>query len=280
MASFRVRFLMPRCTCIHACRYGRADYTSRDGLNLAMASSPPLRVLDAAGAIIGIVSVFPFSLMKPPSLTVRLAVTRFRSSPHWYFGVAGAGLQVVARAGMVTVAKTLSDRYLQRANATFFAPRGLRVRVCRTGAVHQLLGLRESDNDGGKSKSNTAENIALHLPIVRKIYNRMASPIPTSGPSTSYNNPNAIPTEYPNSVTRRRIEALEGRALPLAFSNLPPAPSSDTLMQRAQEMSAKMEQRKAQEGAMKTDRNKQLLAIAEGRADMSSIREQFVSASA
>ena len=33
-----------------------------DALNLAMAASPPLRVLDAAGMIIGVVYAPPFSL--------------------------------------------------------------------------------------------------------------------------------------------------------------------------------------------------------------------------
>lgn len=166
-------------------------------------------------------------------------------------------MQTIARAGMVAVAKSLSDRLLQRANKELFAPRGLRVRICKTAAMHQLVGLTATGEKSSKlvAAGRTAETIALHLPIIRKVYNRIAprAPLVNVDPRGS------------GSVTQRRMEPLEHYTLPLDF-NVPPAAPPETIMQKAQGMSMRLEQWKERGSESKADQNRHLLAIAEGRA--------------
>ncbi|KAJ7021599.1 hypothetical protein C8F04DRAFT_1140307 [Mycena alexandri] len=72
-----------------------------DGLNLAMTSSPPLRVVNFAGMVIGFV--------------------------------------YAPKTGMHILSKTLTDRYLRAANVRLFKPRGLAVRLCTTAAMQHLV---------------------------------------------------------------------------------------------------------------------------------------------
>ncbi|KAJ7909195.1 hypothetical protein B0H13DRAFT_2330630 [Mycena leptocephala] len=69
-----------------------------DGLNLAMTASPPLRVVNFAGKVIGFI---PY---------------------HWAM-IAGAVMQTAAQTGMHVLSKTLTDRYLRAANLRLFKPR-------------------------------------------------------------------------------------------------------------------------------------------------------------
>ena len=166
-------------------------------------------------------------------------------------------MQTVARVGMVVVAKTLSDRLLQRANTEFFAPRGLRVRICKTAAMRQLVGLSTEPEKSKLAKAgHVAETIVLHLPIVRKVYNRLAPPPP---PAVSFD-PN-----IPSTLAQRRIASLEGHSLPLDF-DIPPAAPPEKIMQKAQGMSVRLEQWQQRSSEAKANQSRQLLAIAEGRA--------------
>ncbi|KAJ6526719.1 hypothetical protein B0H19DRAFT_900507, partial [Mycena capillaripes] len=80
-----------------------------DGLNLAITSSPPLRVVNLAG---------------DPS--------------HWAM-ITGAVVQTVAQTSMHVLSKTLTDRYLRAANLRLFKPKGLVVRICTTAAMQHLV---------------------------------------------------------------------------------------------------------------------------------------------
>lgn len=158
---------------------------------------------------------------------------------------------------MTVVAKSLSDRFLQRANKEFFAPRGLRVRICKTAAMRQLVGLGAEPEKGKLAAAgHTAETIALQLPIIRRVYNRVAAPPPV---------PSSCDPNLPSSMAQRRLASLEGHALPLDFEVPPPAPQ-EKITEKAQGMSMRLEQSRERKKEAKATRNRELLAIAEGRA--------------
>ncbi|KAI4528489.1 hypothetical protein K525DRAFT_289962 [Schizophyllum commune Loenen D] len=87
-----------------------------DGLNLAIVDSPPLRVVDLVGNILGFI-------------------------PLDWAVVASIVLPIGAQLGMFALSKSLTDRYLGAANDRIFRPRGLVARICTTAATQKLLGL-------------------------------------------------------------------------------------------------------------------------------------------
>ncbi|KAI5117563.1 hypothetical protein M0805_004476 [Coniferiporia weirii] len=209
-----------------------------DGLNLAMTASPPLRVVDVAGMAIGFV---PY---------------------HWAM-IASIAIQTAAQTGIRVIAKTLSDRLLRRANADYFAPRGLRVRLCKTAAMRQIVGLdtmstAEPKLSGklakfGKGVGRTAETVALHLPIIREAYNRVAPSVPAVDPSSS------------GEVAMRRMLVLQGYTLPLSF-DVPPAAPVEGIMDKASGLSVRMQAWRLRRKEADTNRKRQLLAFQEGRS--------------
>ncbi|KAI5117050.1 hypothetical protein M0805_007907, partial [Coniferiporia weirii] len=209
-----------------------------DGLNLAMTASPPLRVVDVAGMVIGFV-------------------------PHHWAIIAGAAMQTVAQTGIHILAKTLSDRLLRRANTEYFAPRGMRVRICKTAAMRQIVGLdavRVGDPSKseklakfGKAAGRTAETVALHLPIIRKVYNRVAPPVPSVDPNA------------PGEMAARRMLVLQGYALPLSF-NVPPAAPVQGIMDKTSGLSVRMQSWRLRQKEADTTHKRQLLAFKEGRS--------------
>ncbi|KAH8113832.1 hypothetical protein DFH11DRAFT_1704716 [Phellopilus nigrolimitatus] len=209
-----------------------------DGLNIAITASPPLRVVNAAGLIIGFV---PY---------------------HWAV-LAGAGMQVGAQVGIKVLSKTLTDRYMRRANVEYFAPRGLRARICKTAAVRQLVGLDAPPSatastsskfmQHAKTAGGVAETVALHLPVIRKVYNRLAPPVPAVDPNA------------PGDMTSRRLSVLQGYVLPLSFDVPPPAPL-EGFMEKASGLGMRLDSWKVNRAAASADRNRHLLAVQEGRA--------------
>ncbi|KAL5487557.1 hypothetical protein ACEPAI_5665 [Sanghuangporus weigelae] len=212
-----------------------------DGLNIAMSASPPLRVVEFAGMVIGFV-------------------------PHHWAIIASAGIQFAAGTGIYILAKTLTDRYLRRANTEYFAPRGLRVRICKTAAMRQLTGLdpvpdANEPTTSAKVKKfavqsgRVAETVVLHLPIIRKVYNRFAPGVPS------------IPAgaEGLGGVTARRLAMIECHALPLTF-DVPPPPPEEGLMNKVSGLSVRLQTQRARQKEARTERKRQLLAIQEGRA--------------
>ncbi|KAJ7643964.1 hypothetical protein FB45DRAFT_896529 [Roridomyces roridus] len=169
-----------------------------DGLNLAMTASPPLRVVDFAGKIIGMV---PF---------------------HWAM-IAGIAMQTAAQTGMHVLSKTLSDRYLRAANLRLFRPRGLSVRICSTAAMQHLV-MRAGNGAGPSTIDKIGRGVGtllLHvpLPLSSRIVRSIADRPPKISPSISaVGDGRRLPL-----ATQRRLASLEGYTLPLNLDVPPPA---------------------------------------------------------
>ncbi|KAG8847586.1 hypothetical protein FRB96_001442 [Tulasnella sp. 330] len=124
-------------------------------------------------------------------------------------------MQTTAQVGALTLSKRLTDRYMRFANRTYFAPRGLRVRLCKTQAVRRIVGLDPMDkessftNDTLQTIGSSLETAGLSLPVVKSVIVRF-HPSP------------ALDTRAEPDETKRWIAALEGRALPLEYDVVPP----------------------------------------------------------
>ncbi|KAF9068714.1 hypothetical protein BDP27DRAFT_1326827 [Rhodocollybia butyracea] len=170
-----------------------------DGLNMAITASPPLRVVDLVGKIVGLV---PY---------------------HWAV-IAGIVLNVSAGIGIRVLSKTLTDRYLHAANLNLFKPRGLSVRLCTTPAMFALLGSESKAKPHSKidrfGRGVGSVLLDLPIPIIQPfassiIHGIANKPIPIS--------PTGRPGDPINSPTlARRLAMTQGVALPLNVQNLPP----------------------------------------------------------
>ncbi|KAJ7134816.1 hypothetical protein C8R44DRAFT_559696, partial [Mycena epipterygia] len=169
-----------------------------DGLNLAMTSSPPLRVVNFAGMVIGFV---PY---------------------HWAM-IAGAVLQTAAQTGMHVLSKTLTDRYLRAANLRLFKPRGLSVRLCTTAAMQHLV--MRTGNGGGPSTMDKigrgVGTVLLHVPL--PLSSRIVRAIADKPPKVHASISNVGDGRKMPLSTQRRLATLEGYALPLQLDVPPPA---------------------------------------------------------
>ncbi|THU84222.1 hypothetical protein K435DRAFT_870493 [Dendrothele bispora CBS 962.96] len=225
-----------------------------DGLNLAIVASPPLRVVDVVGNIIGFV----------PS--------------HWAM-IASIAITTAAQTGMRVLSKTLSDRYLRAANLRLFKPRGLSVRLCTTPALLALLssaGGAESSKKSGKEKAKSALNkvgrtvgtvlLQAPIPYSSRIVRAIADKPPVIAP---------IPGEsMEHMVVRRRLAFLVdpegdvggehghghgqggGRdlALRLRLDGLEPPKKPEGVMEMVNTWGVKLDERKEKK---KERRNKQ-----------------------
>lgn len=92
-------------------------------------------------------------------------------------------MQVSAQTSARVISKMLTDRYLLRANSTYFEPRGLKVRLMKTSAVRRFVHSEGPENDKGKWKQygktagKYAEIIGMHLPIANKLITTFAKPV-------------------------------------------------------------------------------------------------------
>ncbi|KAF9016843.1 hypothetical protein BDZ89DRAFT_1075250 [Hymenopellis radicata] len=188
-----------------------------DGLNIAMIGSPPLAVVDKVGMIIGFV-------------------------PNQWTMIAGIAIQVSAQTGMHIISKNLTDKYLIRANETFFGPRGLRV----------------------PKVGKTAQSIGLHLPIIRKVINRFADPVPQVDPYS------------PTDAAGRRIAAFQAEGIIADLDyNVPPPKKAEGIMDKMNEMGIKVEQWKAARTEKKTHEKRQRLAmVSQGGGSKRDLRRQ------
>ena len=100
--------------------------------------------------------------------------------------IAGAAIQLGAQTAMHKISKTLTDKYLKKANDNFFGPRGLRVRLMKTEAMRQFvetLAAKPADSkmkSFGKSAARVGKIVGLHLPITRTVINAMSKPVSDS----------------------------------------------------------------------------------------------------
>lgn len=88
-----------------------------DGLAIAQSPSPPIKAVQAAGQVVGMV-------------------------PHHWAQLASAGVGLASGAGSAAVSVLRTKKYLQEANARFFAPRQLRVDVVSDEKLSEMLRLQ------------------------------------------------------------------------------------------------------------------------------------------
>ncbi|CAD0112121.1 unnamed protein product [Aureobasidium uvarum] len=93
-----------------------AFLTFLDTLNVCLANTPPLQVLDLAGGIVGMV-------------------------PHHIPALIGGSLQALAKVGSAVTSKTRVAALLRDVNSNLFNPRGLKCEICDTATLKQKLGL-------------------------------------------------------------------------------------------------------------------------------------------
>ncbi|KAE9402233.1 hypothetical protein BT96DRAFT_1017793 [Gymnopus androsaceus JB14] len=162
-----------------------------DGLNLAMAASPPLRIVGASGPVV-----------------VRIAGQN----------LPGNSMQIDPQANNRTLLKSLSDLYLKAANINVFKPRGLVARICTTSAMLILLSKssREPSDDAIKKVGRGALTVAQHMPITylvrQAIKAREAKKLESTKEEALY-----------QPLGQRRLALIEGRALPtLSAGGFPP----------------------------------------------------------
>ncbi|KAK0225632.1 hypothetical protein IW262DRAFT_1357198 [Armillaria fumosa] len=212
-----------------------------DGLNLAMTASPPLRVVDTAGMIIGLI---PY---------------------HWTI-IAGIAMQTAAQTGMRVLSKTLTDRYLRAANQRIFKPRGLSVRLCTTSAMLQLI-----SNGGGEPPKisminkvgRTVGTVLLWLPIpfssriVRAIADKPDKIAPSEGSKK-------------NLVLKRRLQVIEGMALPLEIDDIPPPHKPEGAMDKMNEYGVRFDKYRNNKKEKKNEtRRRELARLEAGGSDLS-----------
>lgn len=145
-------------------------------------------------------------------------VNIFPTRPHWTFGAAGALLQTSAQVGMHVVSKSLSDRYLQAANARIFAPLGLRARLCKTPALRVLVGHPDAHHEEPsklKKFGQSAGDVILHLPlpIMKKIVRSVMDKPPPIDPRIT-------------DPFVRRLMIMHGYILPVEYGPAIPPPSN------------------------------------------------------
>ncbi|KAJ6477649.1 hypothetical protein C8R45DRAFT_906499 [Mycena sanguinolenta] len=168
-----------------------------DGLNLAMTASPPLRVVDLAGLVIGFI-------------------------PNEWAMIGGNLLQIGAEGGIRILNKSVTDRYLRTANLRLFKPRGLAVRICTSAAMRHLVLSNESDVGPSTMKKlgRGLGTVLLHAPIpyTSRIVRAIADKPPKVQPSIGGGGDRyTVPLS-----TQRRMAALEGHVLSVDFDVPPP----------------------------------------------------------
>ncbi|KAL8276602.1 hypothetical protein RQP46_011025 [Phenoliferia psychrophenolica] len=197
-----------------------------DGLSLAMIGSPPLQVVALVGKVCGFV----------PSIAAT---------------VAAVVLQVGAGFGSLILSKSLTEKYLTYTNETFFAPRGLRVRICNTAAMRQLVGLDDGEPVPISKLAyagKVAEAIALKLPIIGKGISRFKVPtVTTVDPNSS------------SSLLDRRLAPIEHLVMPLSYDVPPPAAPAG-LMDKTSNLAVKLRKHQVGSAEDKAMTQRRLLA--------------------
>ncbi|KAF7974311.1 hypothetical protein HWV62_12472 [Athelia sp. TMB] len=208
-----------------------------DALNIAMTASPPLRIVDLVGHVIGFV-------------------------PNPYTFVASIFLRQSSQAGMHKLQKALTDQLLGHANATFFEPRGLKVRLMKTAAMRSFIGLGDGGRGGPGGLAATIPDAmqnapASQIPIFGKIAGQFAGrmgdmlnqPQPPAIIQRGPQNGNGLvrgqtiiqktlrsgmadgPPPQADTVTCHRLNDLAGSIAPVCF-DVPPARAPENSIDR------------------------------------------------
>lgn len=109
--------------------------TILDTLNVCLAQTPPLQVLDLAGGIVGMV-------------------------PHHIPALVGSSLQATAKIANAVTSKTRVAALLKTANEEVFAPRGLKMEILDTEKLKQRLGI-----DAAKPLLNDLEDKDMQVSV-------------------------------------------------------------------------------------------------------------------
>ncbi|KAF4302333.1 hypothetical protein GTA08_BOTSDO06291 [Botryosphaeria dothidea] len=158
-----------------------------DGLNNAFMMHPFFQAGFMAGGMV----------MSAPLLPVQLA---------------GGGLQALAAVGSGAVTFVRAKKFLKKANAEIFNPRGLTVRTCTTKRMMQAVGMNEAK---------------LTLPALNDVDDLEFGLTHTaSGRSTP-----ALEQGIPEDPRMRRLRALEGFVTPVSF-DVPPEPLPEGALRR------------------------------------------------
>ncbi|KAJ3734706.1 hypothetical protein DFJ43DRAFT_97126 [Lentinula guzmanii] len=222
-----------------------------DGLNLAIVASPPLRVVNVVGQIIGFV----------PN--------------HWTM-VASMIVTTSAQVGMRVLSKTLTDHYLRAANLNLFKPRGLSVRLCTTPAMLRLVAPPGSHSADDESKTRATMNkigrgvgtvfLKLPIPIVgpiaARIIHSLADKPPPIAPSP-YFNPGS-PNQAQSPVLMRRLALLEhtfpGATLSVQTQDLPPPAKPKGVMEMINTWGLKFDEKKENKAERKNEERRRAWA--------------------
>nr|GAT59253.1 predicted protein [Mycena chlorophos] len=170
-----------------------------DGLNAAITSSPPLRVVNWTGLILGFL-------------------------PYNWALWGGLFIQIAAETGDRVLSKSLTDRYLRAANRLLFNPRGLSIRLFTPSALQHMVLMqpeppKRSRLDRFGRATGTILLTQLPLSFVSKIVHKAAKQPPRVDASDLPN----LPFKAKLLPTMRRLVMLEGHALmPLIFDVPPP----------------------------------------------------------
>ncbi|KAF9070706.1 hypothetical protein BDP27DRAFT_583683 [Rhodocollybia butyracea] len=166
-----------------------------EGLNLAMATSLPLRVVGASSTIVG---YLPYNWAKLPLTSVH------HEEHHKTY----------------TLAKSVTDHYLRIANIQVFKPRRLVARLCTTSALILLFAPQKPEENLKPLKkvvSRGALSVARNWPITGLITRHVGKK----------DTKNAAKDDVYSPIAKRRMALIEGRTLPLSTSGKPPqTPSS------------------------------------------------------
>ncbi|KAK6004654.1 hypothetical protein QM012_008516 [Aureobasidium pullulans] len=106
-----------------------------DTLNVCLANTPPLQVLDLAGGFVGMV-------------------------PHHIPALIGSSLQATAKIASAVTSKTRVANLLKSANEEIFAPQGLKVEILTTENLKQKLGI-----DGTKPLLGDLDKEGLEMSV-------------------------------------------------------------------------------------------------------------------
>ncbi|KAJ7069586.1 hypothetical protein C8F01DRAFT_1245785 [Mycena amicta] len=191
-----------------------------DGLNNAMTASPPLRVVDVAGKIIGF--MYAFNLLS-------VSFIQATASPYHWAMIAGAGMQAAAQTGMRVLSKSITDRYLRATNRRVFHPRGLSVRLCTTAAMQELV-MHHGSGAGPSTLDKIGRGVGtllLHAPL--PFSSRIVRSIADKPPKVPATISAVGDGQFMPLSTQRRLAALHGHALPLDLNVPPPASPKDVM---------------------------------------------------
>ncbi|KAF8825997.1 hypothetical protein F5879DRAFT_923037 [Lentinula edodes] len=218
-----------------------------DGLNLAIVASPPLRIVNVVGQLVGFV-------------------------PNHWTRIASIIVTTSAQVGMRVLSKTLTDRYLRAANLNIFKPRGLSVRLCTTPAMLRLVAPPGSHSTDDESKTRATINkigrgvgtifLKVPLPIIGPIAARVIHSLADKPPPIA---PTGYPGDPVNSpVLMRRLALLEhtfpGATLPVLTQGLPPPAKPDGVMEMINSWGLKFDEMRENKAERKNEERRRAWA--------------------